>query len=782
MIQDKIFLDEKDPTGLSYNTPFTVYGSYQGRLWSKTPSGSIQYYSQNSDLSAYATTGSNQFNGSQTITGSLTVTGGISGSSAESASYALNADKIDNLDSTQLVLTSSFNTYTSSASSSVGSLSSSVATTTSGLGGRITTIEGRGATTGSNTFIGSQVITGSLYITTDLIVQGSSSLQNITASAVSIGTNTVILNTDTPAVRFAGISVQDSGSNAGVTGSIFWDGLCNRWVYSNPSGIGYSGGMLLSGPRTSTLGTESPLTCNYIAKSGGGDHLYDSCIYDNGTTICIIATNTIFSGGCVNIGNSPADFSFNVATTCVGTNATIAQFYNNDYTSGTRGFIRVRNGANAGATTSAYFGQSQDQKTYFYNNDPSRAGDMVITNTGKVGIGTPSPIAQLHIKTDVASESRPTNLATSATNSAAFITTICGSSAGIAFGQIGANTNYIQGTYENGSSSTSLSLNPYGGNVGINCVTPLYNLDVSGCGRFYQPLTNSTSYLIVENNRSRNSAVYTVTTNGGFYAGTSIGTDTFNYQIYDGVAGSPRLTISSTGVASFASTVCAPQFTGGFVCAVGGLNVRGASTTWSTLNIFPDNPGGAGAQCKTVLAASIVGCTNHGPQLRFSGASGGFIDIGQDCNAGFVIEASDTPSLNVTQTSRVGIQNTAPQGKLEVGIVNNNTTAGGHFFSSFQIPVDTWSVVFYVPSNLQWNAVTEFTWTSAGDFNRSGAAYMRWAYEPGAATLGVVYTLFNNSQNATASFRRSGTEIQIYITGGAADYFVQVRIQGSRAS
>ena len=780
MIQDKIFLDEKDPTGLSYNTPFTVYGSYQGRLWSKTPSGSIQYYSQNSDLSAYATTGSNQFNGSQTITGSLTVTGGISGSSAESASYALNADKIDNLDSTQLVLTSSFNSYTSSASSSVGSLSSSVATTTSGLGGRITTIEGRGATTGSNTFIGSQVITGSLYITTDLIVQGSSSLQNITASAVSIGTNTVILNTDTPAVRFAGISVQDSGSNAGVTGSIFWDGLCNRWVYSNPSGIGYSGGMLLSGPRTSTLGTESPLTCNYIAKSGGGDHLYDSCIYDNGTTICIIATNTIFSGGCVNIGNSPQDFTFNVGTTCVGTNAAIAQFYNNDYTAGTRGFIRVRNNTNSGSTTSAYFGQGVDQKTYFYNNDPSRAGDMVITNTGKVGIGTPSPIAQLHIKTDVASESRPTNLATSATNSAVFITTICGSTAGTAFGQIGANTNYIQGTYENGSSSTSLSLNPYGGNVGIGTPTPNSLLQIKG--------TNTYNLISSCFNGDYGSGFAFSDNLGGL--NYDAGANTFciysNYANYGGIilstATNSRMVVSSCGVTCFSCQVCAPQFTGGFVCAVGGLNVRGASTTWSTLNIFPDNPGGAGAQCKTVLAASIVGCTNHGPQLRFSGASGGFIDIGQDCNAGFVIEASDTPSLNVTQTSRVGIQNTAPQGKLEVGIVNNNTTAGGHFFSSFQIPVDTWSVVFYVPSNLQWNAVTEFTWTSAGDFNRSGAAYMRWAYEPGAATLGVVYTLFNNSQNATASFRRSGTEIQIYITGGAADYFVQVRIQGSRAS
>jgi hypothetical protein len=114
-----------------------------------------------------------------------------------------------------------------------------------------------------------------------MVVQGCSCLQNITASAVSIGTNTVMLNTATPAVRFAGISVQDSGSNAGVTGSIYWDGLCNRWIYSNPSNVGYSGGMILSGPRNlTTIGNESSLTCNYIAKSGGGDHLYDSCIYE----------------------------------------------------------------------------------------------------------------------------------------------------------------------------------------------------------------------------------------------------------------------------------------------------------------------------------------------------------------------------------------------------------------------------------------------------------------------------------------------------------------------
>jgi hypothetical protein len=223
-----------------------------------------------------------------------------------------------------IIDTTGYSTFSSSISSSigdlsssVGSLSSSIATTTSNLSSRIGSVEtktGSYATTGSNIFVGSQVITGSLYITNDMVVQGCSCLQNITASAVSIGTNTVVLNTATPAVRFAGVSVQDSGSNAGVTGSIFWDGLCNRWIYSNPSDIGYSGGMLLSGPRTSTLGSESPLTCNYIAKSGGGDHLYDSCIIDDGTTVCVNAN--LKGSGTACFTGAVCSLNFIASSTC----------------------------------------------------------------------------------------------------------------------------------------------------------------------------------------------------------------------------------------------------------------------------------------------------------------------------------------------------------------------------------------------------------------------------------------------------------------------------------
>jgi hypothetical protein len=194
------------------------------------------------------------------------------------------------------------------------------------------------ATTGSNTFYGTQVFSGSVFIATDLIVQGSSSIQYISASSVSIGTNIVQLNTATPSVRFAGMSVQDSGSSAGITGSMLWDSLCNRWIYSNPSTIGYSGGMLLSGPRASTLGTETTLTCNYIAKSGGGDHLYDSCIIDDGTTICINANLK---------GTGTACFTGALTAGTIGTNDLILNNLNYEcanYVDGTRGSWLIQEG------------------------------------------------------------------------------------------------------------------------------------------------------------------------------------------------------------------------------------------------------------------------------------------------------------------------------------------------------------------------------------------------------------------------------------------------------
>jgi hypothetical protein len=142
------------------------------------------------------------------------------------------------------------------------------------------------ATTGSNILYGTQTITGSLYISSNLIVQGSSSLQNITASAVSIGTNIIKLNTDYPAIRFAGIQSVDSGS-LGETGSLYFDSLYNRWIIQGPQSDPISS-IILMGPRHSgSLGNESGLSVGKLPVAVGAHNLENSLISQNSNTVTI---------------------------------------------------------------------------------------------------------------------------------------------------------------------------------------------------------------------------------------------------------------------------------------------------------------------------------------------------------------------------------------------------------------------------------------------------------------------------------------------------------------
>jgi hypothetical protein len=214
-------------------------------------------------------------------------------------------------------------TLSASVSTVTGDFSSSVATTFSqsnynvsilsaSIDGRLNGIEAVYATTGSNTFKGVQTISGSLYITEDLVVYGSSSLVNITGSSVNIGTNTIVLNTSSPSVRFGGISVIDSGSTQG-TGSLWWDSERNHWLYEHPldSIAPYNSAILISGPKnTGSLGDEIGLTSGKITVAVGDDHIGDSIITQTnnlisiegglsvtgGITGSIVATNGVVSG------------------------------------------------------------------------------------------------------------------------------------------------------------------------------------------------------------------------------------------------------------------------------------------------------------------------------------------------------------------------------------------------------------------------------------------------------------------------------------------------------
>jgi hypothetical protein len=212
---------------------------------------------------------------------------------------------------------SDINTYTASVNGHIADINAytqSNDTTNGAQDARLTSLESEtgsyAKTTVGNTFNGTQVISGSVFITGSLVVYGSSSMQNVTASQVELGTNTILLNTANPAIRFGGITVIDSGSS-GTTGSLFWDSQNNHWLYQHPSasGEGYNSAILISGPKNSgSLGDETTLTSGKITVAVGEDHIGDSIItQDTGNLITIAGglnvTGEISSSTINGIGN-----------------------------------------------------------------------------------------------------------------------------------------------------------------------------------------------------------------------------------------------------------------------------------------------------------------------------------------------------------------------------------------------------------------------------------------------------------------------------------------------
>jgi hypothetical protein len=160
------------------------------------------------------------------------------------------------------------------------------------------------ATTGSNTFFGTQTFSGSVYIANDLVVQGSSSIQYISASSVSIGTNIVQLNTANPSVRYAGLSIIDSGS-VGGSGSFLYDSVQDEFIFVHRgNGTNVTSSHFILGPETyDDLGNETYLTNNRIPKGSGIKHLNDSNITDTGTLITL-GSDTVVNGTLVASGTT----------------------------------------------------------------------------------------------------------------------------------------------------------------------------------------------------------------------------------------------------------------------------------------------------------------------------------------------------------------------------------------------------------------------------------------------------------------------------------------------
>ena len=267
-------LSNQNTATSSYETKFSTLATYTGSV-------------ENRFTTLATLTGSNsiRLTNLESTTASLNISVSNINTFSSSALTRLTALEVEtsNLETfsgSQLGKDATLGTYTGSNDtkwSTLGSLSSSFARTNS-----------------TNIFSGDQTITGSLFITSNLIVQGSSSIQNISSSTLNIGTNIITVAVNQPSVRFGGISVIDSGSSGG-SGSFLYDSIQDEFIFVHRgNGTNITSSHFVLGPETyDNLGNETYLTNNRLPKGTGKEHLVDSTISDDGTTVNITSALTV---------------------------------------------------------------------------------------------------------------------------------------------------------------------------------------------------------------------------------------------------------------------------------------------------------------------------------------------------------------------------------------------------------------------------------------------------------------------------------------------------------
>jgi len=227
-----------------------------------------------------------------TIKTKLNVEGVVSGSSQIVSILG----PLNTFSSSQETKNNTLGTYTSSIDTKFGTL----ATYTSSNDAKWANLDAQSGSFArinvSNTFTQTQTISGSLFVTQDLVVLGSSSIQNISSSNLVIGAAYVTLNTNTPSSRYAGLLIVDSGS-AGGSGSFLYDAIDDEMIFVHKgNGTNVTSSQVLMGPETyDNLGNEIYLTKNRLPKGFGNEHLVDSNISDTGALITL-GSNTIITG------------------------------------------------------------------------------------------------------------------------------------------------------------------------------------------------------------------------------------------------------------------------------------------------------------------------------------------------------------------------------------------------------------------------------------------------------------------------------------------------------
>ena len=653
-------------------------------------------------------------NGGISVTGSISSTAGITGSfSGSIAGFPTDVSSFSSSLSTRITSTEatasqyvaasgSFSTRTTAVeatSSQYVAASSSFSTRTTNAENYISAINaktGSYATTGSNYFIGNQVITGSVYIANDLIVQGSSSLQNITASAVSIGTNRVILNTDTPILRFGGISVQDSGSTQGRSGSLYWDSVHDHWIYVVPSGSteGYNSAMLMNGPKnTGSLGDEAGLTTNYIPVAQGEDHITDSVMYQSGSNIGIgttvpngvlelfspevsgtsqqtrlrlsqaasVSSRVNLVSGVISGSNpyfaiearqsaSPfavverlrIDGSGNVG---IGTTSPINRLDVLENTENTYGIISAR-GNNRGGALELYNGSAITAAIYslttndllFYNG--TFVERMRINSSGSVGIGTTNPQGKLDI---------------TGTTSGDLLYLDAGVNTDFAYKVVsGADDAFVLRRQHTTQSGLDIMSWTYSGKVGIGTTTPSEILDIRGANR---DISSAEFNQVIYTTTSQSTGFGGAIGLGGYYTGTTV-------TAFGGIKGAKENSTdaNTAGYLSLHTRPNAGAITERMRITSGGKVGIGTLSPYGKFEIASDAQSYSTAPAITLTDTTGDGASNRWIVGNIATTYGTF----NIASAPTPTSTTWTPRLSILSNGKTGIGTSAPNAPLDV--------------------------------------------------------------------------------------------------------------------
>ncbi len=334
--------------------------------------------STTSSLNSYTSSNNTRLNTIESTTGSLN-------------SYTSSTNtKLSSIETTTSSIIS-VNTTQNSRLDSLETTSGSILSTNTAQSSRLDSIEGKTgsyATTGSNIFQGTQTITGSLYISQDLVVAGSSSIQNISSSIVNIADNIITVNALNPSVRFGGLAVIDSGSNPQVSGSMLFDSVNNQWIFVHQNQGTVTSSVLLMGPETyDNLGNEAYITTNRLVKSTGIEHLTNSNINDDGTTVTILSNavvNGTFSATGTTLVSGSSQINHNTTTNYVA----------NEHINHTSVSISAGNGLSGGGDISSTRTLSLDTtSTTFTNGVKTKMNtEGVVSGSSQITYGSISGI------------------------------------------------------------------------------------------------------------------------------------------------------------------------------------------------------------------------------------------------------------------------------------------------------------------------------------------------------------------------------------------------------